>query len=135
MVKEDLLSSAHDCAEGGLACTLAEAALGDGEHSFGIDVTLADEIAPVPLLFGETQGRVVVSCRPDRLAHVAELAASHDMPCAQIGQVGAPVGSFRIRAGTSGVDVPVRELADTFFGAIPALMDSPDEATQAPDAS
>ena len=135
MVQEGLLSSAHDCAEGGLACTLVEAALGDGERSFGIDVILKDQIGPVPLLFGESQGRIVVSCNPERLERVTELAGSHDVPCAQIGLVGAPDGSFRIRAGTSGVDVTVRDLADAFFGAIPARMDSPAEATLAPDAS
>ena len=134
MVKEDLLDSAHDCAEGGLACTLVEASLGDGERSFGIDVTLTDEMPPVPLLFGETQGRIVVSCRTEQLARVAKLAESHDVPCAQIGLVGDPEGSFRIRTGTSGVDVPVRDLADAFFGAIPERMDSPAEATPAPDA-
>jgi phosphoribosylformylglycinamidine synthase len=134
MVQEDLLGSAHDCAEGGLACTLVESALGNGERSFGIDVTLTNEMAPVPTLFGESQGRIVVSCRPERLARVIELAGSHNVPCAQIGQVSAPEGSFRIRAGTSGVDVPVRDLADAFFGAIPARMDSPAETTPAPDA-
>ena len=135
MIQDGLLRSAHDCAEGGVACALVEAALGDGERPYGIAVTLADKMAPVPLLFGESQGRVVVSCHPERVAGVVELARSHDVPCAQIGSVGGAEGSFRIRAGTSGVDVPVRDLAAAFFGAIPARMDSPAEATPAPAAS
>ena len=135
MIQDGLLRSAHDCAEGGVACALVEAALGDGERPYGIAVTMADKMAPVPLLFGESQGRVVVSCPPERVAGVVELARSHDVPCAQIGSVGGAEGSFRIRAGTSGVDVPVRDLAAAFFGAIPARMDSPAEATPAPAAS
>jgi phosphoribosylformylglycinamidine synthase subunit PurL len=58
-----LLRSAHDTAEGGLAVCLAESAMGThGDDMFGIDVELADDVAIRPLLFGEAQGRIVVSC-------------------------------------------------------------------------
>jgi phosphoribosylformylglycinamidine synthase len=125
MIDAGLLSSAHDCAEGGLACALVEAAVGDGLDPVGLEVHLADPIPPVPLLFGESQGRVIVSCSAADRDAVCRVAETHGVPCADVGRVTEHGGRFRIRAGTSGVDVPVRDLMDAFFGAIPARMDAP----------
>ena len=122
MIHDGLLRSAHDCAEGGLACALTESAIGGGERPLGVDVTLADALPAVPLLFGETQGRVVVSCAPEHVPAVMRLAADHDVPCAQIGRVGGD--RVRIHAGASSVDASLHDLVDAFFGAIPALMDA-----------
>ena len=102
MIRAWILRSAHDCAEGGLACALAEAAVGDGASPVGMDVTLADAIPPVPLLFGESQGRVVVSCPAERVADVRALAERHGIPCTELGAVGERGGRFRIRAGNVG---------------------------------
>ena len=53
-----LLRSAHDIANGGLAVALAECAM----NGFGAHVTLADEsIDAISLLFGESQGRAIVT--------------------------------------------------------------------------
>ena len=131
MIGEGLLSSAHDCAEGGLACALVESAAGDGANPFGIDVELADPITPVALLFGESQGRTIVSCEPERVERVRGVAARHGVPCVEIGGVGERGGRFWIRAGTSGVDVPVRDLVNAFFQTIPARMDHPAEVRTA----
>jgi phosphoribosylformylglycinamidine synthase II len=129
MIAEGLVASAHDCAEGGLACALAESAIGDGGRPRGVDVALKDEIAAVPLVFGETQGRIVVSCAAERVAAAGRIARHHGVPCTEIGVVGPVGGRFHIRAGTSSLDCGVGELADAFFGAIPALMDAPAAAT------
>ena len=131
MIREGLLSSAHDCAEGGIACALVEAAAGDGAMPLGIDVELADPIAPVALLFGESQGRAIISCGPEQVEPVRIVAARHGVPCSEIGDVGKPGGRFRIRAGASGVDLPVRDLADAFFRAISTRMDGPAEVATA----
>ncbi len=132
MVQQGLLHSAHDCAEGGLAVTLAESALGDGRRVMGLDVSLEDTLPPIPLFFGEGQGRVVVSCAPDDAETVMRLAQGHGVPCHRLGTVKAPGERFRIRAGASGVDVDPDALADAFFGAIPGIMDttlSPEPST------
>ena len=131
MIRARLLTSAHDCAEGGLACALVEAAVGEGERPHGVDVSLTDDLPPVPLLFGESQGRIVLSCAPAAAVAVRSLAHRHQVPCAVIGTVGPAGGVFRIRAGSSGVSVPVRQLADVFFGAIPVHMDAPAAAAPA----
>ena len=117
-----------------LACALAESAIGDGERPRGVEAALDDDVPAIALLFGESQGRVVVSCAPDQAAAVARVAREHGVPCADIGTVGAAGGRFHIRAGTSRLDCGVGELAAAFFGAIPALMDAPAAAPLDPSA-
>jgi phosphoribosylformylglycinamidine synthase len=118
-----LARSAHDCAEGGLAVCLAESAVAEPGRPLGVDVTLADDLAVVPLLFGEAQGRIVVSCAPEQVDEVLAIAARHGVPATRIGSVGAQNGSFRIEtAGPVGIEAPVTELAEVYYGAIPALM-------------
>ena len=125
MIHEGVARSAHDCSDGGLACTLAESALGAGEGGFGLDASLDDDHPPVALLFGEAQGRVVLSCAPEDEARVLELAERHGVPARAIGTVGAADGTFRIETPTASVEAPVEELRELYFGALPSIMDTP----------
>ena len=83
MNHEELLTSAHDCSEGGLAASLAQCALGDGEAPFGVDVTLDEDLRPVVSLFGESQGRILVSVSPANEA--AFLSLFEGLPCRLVG--------------------------------------------------
>ena len=123
MIRNQLLHSAHDVSEGGLACALAESALGSGESPFGVQVTLHDAIPVLPLLFGEAQGRIVVSCDPRSADEVLVLAKRHGVPCRAVGQVVSSDESFRIDGRTATLEADVEILAEIFFGTIPNLMD------------
>jgi phosphoribosylformylglycinamidine synthase len=124
MTANRLLSSAHDCAEGGLAACLAECAIG-GETNFGLDVELAGTIATAPLLFGEAHGRIVVSCVPSCVERVLAIADKHGVPVAEIGAVGESGANVRfiMRTPTVTIDVPVHDLEEVWSTAIPRLMD------------
>jgi phosphoribosylformylglycinamidine synthase len=82
-----LVRSAHDLSEGGLAVALAECAF-HGARRTGCEVDLADKIRPDALLFGETQSRIVVTCRPTRLGRLLEIAAARGVPAKSIGRTG-----------------------------------------------
>jgi phosphoribosylformylglycinamidine synthase len=123
MIQNGLLHSAHDVSEGGLACALAESALGAGESPFGVQVTLRDAIPVLPLLFGEAQGRIVVSCDPRSADEVLVLAKRHGVPGRAVGQVVSSDEGFRIDGRTATLEADVEILAEIFFGAIPNLMD------------
>ena len=111
LIHDRLLSSAHDCSEGGLACAIAESALGNGEAPFGADVTIKDDLAPVAALFAESQGRVVISCDPSRTGEVLRIAERHDVPALKIGNVGPQGGAFRITLHEGSVECGVDEAA------------------------
>ena len=127
MIEQELLASAHDCAEGGLAVCLAESAVGAEHGPLGVDVRLEDDLAVDALLFGEAQGRIVVSCEVAVMDRVLAVAAEHAVPAARIGTVTASDTSFRVTLAASGtrLDRPVSELADRYRSAIPRMMEAP----------
>jgi phosphoribosylformylglycinamidine synthase II len=110
----DLLASAHDCSDGGVAVALAEAAILGGE---GFAVTFADDLPPHVLLFSESASRAVVSVAAEKEGSFRGLAATRGVPFERVGETGGP------RAVIDGlVDVPVAELADAWEGALPRLL-------------
>lgn len=113
--------SAHDCAEGGLATALLECAVA-GDEPLGFEVTLEDTIAPVALFFGETQGRVILSCTPGNEAKLLELAAAHGVSARVIGTVGVPNGDVKITSPRGQILAPVITFAARHFGALPEIM-------------
>jgi len=126
MAAAGLLHSAHDCSDGGLAVCLAESAL--GEHlPCGIDVELADVIDPAALLFGEAQGRIVVSCAPADRATLIEMAATHGVAAHVIGVVTArsTEARFVLQSAHASIRLAMAELADAYRLAIPRAMDRP----------
>ena len=110
----DLLASAHDCSDGGVAVALAESAILGGN---GFAVTLDGDMPPHVLLFGESASRVVVSVAPEREGSLRGLAATRGVPFRRLGETGGP------RAVIDGmVDATVAELTEVWEGAIPRLL-------------
>jgi phosphoribosylformylglycinamidine synthase len=60
IIKERVVQSAHDCADGGLFITLLESAMTNG---LGFDISADSEIRKDAFLFGEAQSRVIVSVK------------------------------------------------------------------------
>jgi phosphoribosylformylglycinamidine synthase subunit PurL len=109
-----LVSSAHDCAEGGLAVTLAECCFDAG---LGVEVNIPEVagatagLADIQALFGESASRVVLSTTPAHAQAVLALAAQEAVPASVVGRV----GGSRIRLSRGGqvvVDLAV-ETAET----------------------
>jgi phosphoribosylformylglycinamidine synthase len=100
-VAEGLIRSAHDCAEGGLAITLAESCFDTG---LGVDVDVAASASPavgfeaIATLFGESASRVVVSATMARVAELLAAARAAGVPATPIGRV----GGTRIRIAVDG---------------------------------
>jgi len=104
---EQLLRSAHDLSNGGLAIALAESAM-DG---MGVHADLgghADDLDSLALLFSESQARAFVST--SNCARVLELAAEQGVPALRIGHTAH--GMFLIeRHGIPLVRTTTQELA------------------------
>jgi phosphoribosylformylglycinamidine synthase len=86
-----VIHSAHDCAEGGLAVTLAECSF---ETAFGVDVALSAVPSAAPgwsdiaTLFGESASRAIVSTSAEHADTLIALAKAAGVPARQIGTVG-----------------------------------------------
>ena len=122
------IASAHDCSDGGLGVALAECCMADLDKSFGAKIDLS-EWATIPqraLLFGEAQGRVIVST-PASDAVIA-IAARHGVPARVIGRVSDLAGGLSIRAGDTTLHAELDALAHSYHGAIGRIMDGNPEA-------
>jgi phosphoribosylformylglycinamidine synthase II len=89
-ILEGLLNSAHDCAEGGLAVTLAESCI-LGNIGVSLNPSIVDELAPsqrTAALFGEEQSRIIVSLPRDKLQRLEELSRNEAVECVYLGEVG-----------------------------------------------
>ncbi len=111
---EDLLASAHDCSDGGLAVALAESAI-EGGHGFA--VVVPGDLPPHVALFSESASRAVVSVGPEREDDLRSLAARLDVPATRLGETGGP------RVVIEGMfETTLDDLREAYEGAIPRLM-------------
>jgi phosphoribosylformylglycinamidine synthase subunit PurL len=122
-----LLRTAHDCSQGGLGVALAEVAMGGPyeETGFGLDVDLTAYGAGLPadeLLFSESHGRAVVTCRAERGAAVAVLAQELGVPARRVGSVSERHGVVRLRLRDAHVEHPVDRLRQVYFSSLPRRM-------------
>jgi phosphoribosylformylglycinamidine synthase subunit PurL len=77
MIQQGLPESVHDCSEGGLAVALAECGFAKG---IGARVDLAsNDLSAEFVLFGEDASRVVLSCDPEKLSRIKEVAGKHGL--------------------------------------------------------
>jgi phosphoribosylformylglycinamidine synthase II len=110
----ELVLSAHDCGDGGLAIALAESAIAAG---VGFAISLPGDLPPHVGLFSESAARAVVSVAPERAGELEDLAAALGVPISRLGETGGP------RLVFDGVfEVGLEEAAAAYEDAIPKLM-------------
>jgi phosphoribosylformylglycinamidine synthase len=118
LIVEGLVTAVHDCSDGGAAVTAAEMALAG---NIGMTMTVVAQIPnPGAILFGEDQGRYVVTTRdPDRVRALANEAQLFAVP---IGTTGGNALVFDLvdRGGTQSVSLEVLRAAHEGF--FPNLM-------------
>ena len=109
--REGLIRSAHDCAEGGVAITLAECTFGTNGIGLSVDLEAVD--APSAwtspsTLFSESASRVVVSVERGRLAELLARAKAFEVPAREIGTTGTGRIDVSIN-GSRVLDIAVNE--------------------------
>jgi phosphoribosylformylglycinamidine synthase subunit PurL len=111
---QDVLASAHDPAEGGLAIALAESAI-EGGHGFA--VTLAGDLPAHVMLFSESASRAVVSVAPEHEDALLAEAIDHGVPATRLGETGGSAVLFDGLFETS-----LQELREAYETALPRLL-------------
>jgi len=84
MIRQGLVDSAHDCADGGLAVALAEKAFPKGVGA-RVDLASGGLFAEFAL-FGEDSSRILISCDPEKVARIKEIAGTHGVAAEVIGE-------------------------------------------------
>ena len=149
LIQSGLVKSAHDCSEGGLAVALAESCISQliaretprligatvdlsvvaasrqsaADPSEEKNAALSRDAATVrldALLFGETQSRVVISCKALDAVKVVERAKLMGVPAVQIGKVGGD--KLMVKTASGEFSAPLTELHDAWWNSIARAM-------------
>jgi phosphoribosylformylglycinamidine synthase len=128
LIGQGLLDSAHDCAEGGLAVALAEKAFPKG---IGAKVNLASGgVSAEFALFGEDASRVLLSCDPESLRRIKEVAEKHAIAADVIGETTADKLEILLD-GQPVISATISELSDAYEQALESELRTDPELIQA----
>ena len=116
-IEQQLLSSAHDVSDGGLAVALAECCISHPEKPLGVRIEAHEVIRGDALLFSESQSRIVVSLKEENIERLKEIAARRNVPMQVIGSVGG--SRFTIQPL---VQLPVDELSTIWANGLAARL-------------
>ena len=106
-------TACHDVSDGGVCIALAEMALaGD----IGVTIDTGSDVS-VPWLFGEDQGRYLITCKTDHAAALLAGLTDAGLTARQIGITGGDAVSV-----AGGASVPVKTLRDLHEGWFPSYM-------------
>jgi phosphoribosylformylglycinamidine synthase len=114
-----LVRSAHDCSDGGLAVALAESCVSSAEKTIGAEINFQSTVSSVYTLFSESQARIILSVSEEKLVELTELADSHHVPMAVIGQVGGD----RLKVN-DWIDLPLETIENRWRGAVSEKLES-----------
>ena len=127
LIKDGLVKSAHDCSEGGLAVALAESCLSqlvarDTPRLIGavVDLSAVGHSRLDALLFGETQGRILISTAPSNVPKILMQAKVARVSAMRLGTVGGD--SFKINTPVREISWDLKELHDLWWNSIGRAM-------------
>jgi phosphoribosylformylglycinamidine synthase subunit PurL len=126
MIEAGFIESAHDCSDGGIAVALSESAMA---QAVGTKVDIASQGLPSEfVLFGEDASRIIISCDPNHLPGIQQIAVKYGLSSEKIGET-IPE-KFEIKLdGKVEVSAAVIELKEHFEGALEKALKSDLEVT------
>ena len=122
LIRNGLVKSAHDCAEGGLAVALAESCVSGGKFLGATAEIPATTTRADVALFNESQSRVVISVAPENAPAVLEELGRRQVPASRIGSVAAEP-KLKITAAGKSFEWSSEKLAEIFGLTIGDLME------------
>ncbi len=115
MINQGLIDSAKDCSEGGLAVTLAECGFARG---IGAQAALSSSgLVPEFVLFGEDASRILISCDPQKVGRIQQVAVQFGLSAESIGETVQDKLEVCVAAVVA-VAANVSELRDVWAGAL-----------------
>jgi phosphoribosylformylglycinamidine synthase len=117
LIKQDLIVSAHDLSDGGLAAALAESAVMNRENPFGAKINITSSFQMDHYLFSESQSRIIVSISENNSSEVEKKLEEFNIPFELIGKVKR--NTLEIN---DIIHLTVEEILDAYFNSINNIM-------------
>ncbi len=119
LIQSQVLDSAHDCTEGGIAVALAECGF---RYGVGARVNLASNGKPLEVtLFGETASRIVLSCDQINVPRIQQVGVEYGLSVTVLGETVPDTLEISVE-GTVAVAADVSGLRDRFEAALPQAL-------------
>jgi phosphoribosylformylglycinamidine synthase len=115
LIEQGRVDTVHDISDGGLLVAIAEMAIAGG---IGAKIVLAG-VDRIPFLFGEDQGRYIVTASPEQAKHITAAAETAHVPAPFLGITGGD----KVVIGGAG-EVSVAKLRAAHEGWFPRFMAS-----------
>ena len=115
LIREGLITAAHDVSDGGLWTALVEMGLPRG---LGFDIITDSEVRPDAFLFGEAQGRAVVTVADEEQDDFLDRMRASRVPCVLLGHV--TKGKLVVDEEHFGF---IEDARTVYEGTIPSVMD------------
>jgi phosphoribosylformylglycinamidine synthase subunit PurL len=118
-----LISSAHDCSDGGLAVAIAECCFSSlGREAIGAEISVENSnLSPASLLFGETPSRIVISFAAENLDRVQSNVGG--CPFEVIGRVGTDTLNISLNRETV-LDTSINDLESAWTNSLGNTLDA-----------
>ncbi|MCP4583717.1 MAG: phosphoribosylformylglycinamidine synthase subunit PurL [candidate division Zixibacteria bacterium] len=116
LTKAELIDSAHDISDGGLAVALAECCFG---YDIGAKISIDSDLRDDALLFGESRPMIIISYKRAKFEDISKLSRKHKVPLEVIGATG---GTDLVINDL--IASPVADLKNIYESAIPNKMET-----------
>ena len=118
LISKGMINSAHDISDGGLAVNIAESVCSSKEN-LGADISIDRKLRADQILFGESQGVIIVSLDPKNLHEIAILAQKYDIYTQTLGTV-TDTGILKIN---DLVDLGRNDISKAYFESLANIME------------
>jgi phosphoribosylformylglycinamidine synthase len=117
LINKQLINSAHDVSEGGIACCIAECCIINEDNKIGAEVTIPIKTRADFSLFSESQSRIVVSVSPRNKERFESVLREFVQPFQYLGKTGGE--SLKIN---DSIDLNLDKIADLYYNTIQNIM-------------
>lgn len=117
-IREGLIASAHDVSDGGLAVAIAESCM---SGDLGAELDVLSGLRADYTLFSESQSRILISCKPEKLQDLTKLFTEAGVPQQTLGEVKGSTLTVKVN-GQVAISEEIEQLEKTWKDAIPCLM-------------
>lgn len=124
MIRNDLVSSVHDCSKGGLATAISEMCILSNVGAIVDLAKIPNECSKIDdLLFSESHSRFIISVRNGKLANATSMLENSKVPYSTIGKTGGSSIRF-VKNGSEVINISIDKAADAWINTIERLIEN-----------